>query len=133
MEEFVRRLHEERARVTGQVFARRTQGDRVTMLERAIRAVLEQEGVVAIGCSAKQRDGLMHDALHAGQERRRVERRGIRERPVDDTMRHPGFGELPVVKVPDEDRRVHERGRVRSGECPSTRSPSPRRGEGVRG
>ena len=108
MKELVRRLHQKRMRVAPKVFARRTDRDRVAMLERAVGAILKEECVVAIGRVTEQRNRLAHRLLHTRNERGGVERHGIGQRPVDDAMRDTSLDKSPLPEASDQNRIVHE-------------------------
>src|SRR3989442_1205861 len=82
----------------------------------AVGAILELEGVLAIGRATEERDRLVHHRLNSRDERHCVEGRRIREWPIHDAMGHSAFHETPLAEATNQDRRGHKRFGVRGEE-----------------
>src|SRR5438309_529148 len=79
-----------------ETLASRADGDRIEMLECALRSVLIEKRVTAVWCLSEDLESLGHEFLNAGNEGSSVECRSIGLRQIYDVVRHALDGEIPT-------------------------------------
>ena len=100
VEEFVRELGQVSVWIGGQIATGHPDCDRICVLESAICSVFQQKIVVRIGRSPQNPDCFCNNLLDGVDELRRVEGRGVWQRPI-----HNGVGDTINGEAPESQRR----------------------------
>ena len=116
VKELVRDLRRERAPIARELLARQADRHRGAMLERVERAILKEEIERGCRCAPEDVDRRPRQLLHAIDESRGVEHRGIRQRPVDDVKCGAAIGEHPLPQLAEQNGRIEQRRGVGRGE-----------------
>src|SRR2546425_6249952 len=90
----VGRRIEDASKSLRETLASRADGDRIEMLECALRSVLIEKRVTVVWCLSKDLEGLGHEFLNAADERSSVECHSIGLRQIYDVVRYAIDGEI---------------------------------------